>query len=89
MNYANADRGGNNPLFNRYSREYAESITGKMNFWLKFWREVTHQIHWFIENNFDKIEEETHSQSFFRKYLFDSNKYRLEKKDNKIVLSLK
>jgi hypothetical protein len=48
MNYANPDHGSNNALFYRYSREYAEGITGKMNFWLKFWRDVTRQIHLFI-----------------------------------------
>jgi hypothetical protein len=72
MNYANLDRNGNNPFFTRYSQQYVEGVTGKMHFLLKFISSTRQQILKFIERHFDKLKEETHSQSLFMKYLYET-----------------
>jgi len=84
-NYANLERYGNNPFFTRYSQEYVEGITGKMHFMLKFVSQSRQRILKFIEENFDRLKEETHSQSLFMRYLYDAKAGRFEKIGDKIV----
>jgi len=86
MNYANLDRYGNNPFLTRYSQQYVEGIIGKMHFMLKFVQQSRQRLSIFIEENFDKLKEETHSQSLFIKYIYDA-KGRFEKIGDRIVFT--
>ena len=87
MNYANLDRYGNNPFLTRYSQQYVEGIIGKMHFMLKFVQQSRQQLSRFIENNFDKLKEETHSQSLFMKYIYDAKEGKFEKINDIIVFT--
>jgi hypothetical protein len=79
MNLANINRLGDNPFFTRYSQEYVEGLIGKMHFILKFTKESRKIIPKFIQKNFGRLEEESHSQSLFRKYFYNTNDGRFEK----------
>jgi hypothetical protein len=50
-----------------------------MHFILKFTKESRKIIPKFIKKNFGRLEEESHSQSLFRKYLYNTNDGRFEK----------
>ena len=84
MSYANIERYGNNPFFTRYSQEYVEGITGKIHFMIKFVQQSRQRLSIFIEGNFDKLIEETHSPSLFMKYLYDANSGKFVKTGDRI-----
>jgi hypothetical protein len=49
-------------------------------------KQSVERIHIFIEENFDKLKEETHSQSLFMKYFYHEDYGRFEKTGNKVTL---
>jgi hypothetical protein len=73
MNLANIHRYKDNPFFTRYSQEYVEGLIGKMHFVVKFTKDSRHIIPTFIKKNFGRLEEESHSQSLFRKYFYNAD----------------
>jgi hypothetical protein len=70
-NYDNEDRRGLNFYLTRYSQEYAEGILGKFHFIIKIIGEDRPGISTFLLSHSGNLLDDSHSQSIFRKYLYN------------------
>ena len=70
-NYDNLNPKKVNSFLTRFSQQYAQGIIGKIHFLFKIIGQERPGMETFLLNNSDKLLSETHSQSVFRKFLYN------------------